>query len=249
MKYNQLIFQLFLFCFIIKSSLNRIPKQFVYIRDIDPTIKVDLKYYGEDNFIGRRVPHYKANKAIMTKEAAKALSKAQKIFLSKGYSIVVYDSYRPASSVKYFVEWMRDVNDTIRKKYHYPYVETKTDMEDKYIASRSGHSRGSTVDMSIIKVDKKLLTESVYEERVFNGKVYPFNNDNTIDCGTSYDLMDPASWADNNYMNFTDQQISNRNFIRKVMENSGFQILPEEWWHFTLKNEPYPDTYFDFDIQ
>ena len=249
MKYNQLIFQLFLFCFIIKSSLNRIPKQFVYIRDIDPTIKVNLKYYGEDNFIGRRVPHYKANIGIMTKEAAKALSKAQKTFLSKGYSIVVYDAYRPDSSVKYFVEWMNDVNDTIRKKYHYPYVETKADMVDVYIASRSGHSRGSTVDMSIIEVDKELLAKSVYEERIFNDKVYPFNNDNTIDCGTSFDLMDPASWADNNYMNFTDIQISNRNFIKKVMENSGFEVLPEEWWHFTLKDEPYPDTYFDFDIE
>ena len=249
MKYNQLIFQLFLFCFIIKSSLNRIPKEFAYINDIDPTIKVNLKYYGKDNFIGRRVPHYKANIGIMTKEAAKALSKAQKQFLSKGYSIVVYDAYRPDSSVKYFVEWMNDVNDTIRKKYHYPYVETKADMVDVYIASRSGHSRGSTVDLSIIEVDKELLTKSVYEERIFNDKVYPFNNDNTIDCGTSFDLMDPASWADNNYMNFTDIQISNRNFIRKVMENSGFEVLPEEWWHFTLKNEPYPDTYFDFDIQ
>ena len=249
MKYNQLIFQLFLFCFIIKSSLNRIPKEFVYINDIDPTIKVNLKYYGKDNFIGRRVPHYKANIGIMTKEAAKALSKAQKTFLSKGYSIVVYDAYRPDSSVKYFVEWMNDVNDTIRKKYHYPYVETKADMVDVYIASRSGHSRGSTVDMSIIEVDKELLAKSVYEERIFNDKVYPFNNDNTIDCGTSFDLMDPASWADNNYMNFTDIQISNRNFIRKVMENSGFEVLPEEWWHFTLKDEPYPDTYFDFDIE
>ena len=144
---------------------------------------------------------------------------------------------------------MKDVNDTIRKKYHYPYVERKADMVDIYISSRSGHSRGSTVDMSIIKIDKKLLKESVYEERVFNGKVYPFNNDNTIDCGTSFDLMDPASWSFNNTMNFTDQQKANRNLIRLVMESEGFKVLSEEWWHFTLRDEPYPDTYFDFDIQ
>lgn len=246
---KNIIFKIFLFIFIFKSFLNKLPKGFVYINDIDKTIKVNLKYYGEDNFMGRRVPHYKANKGIMTEEAAKALAKAQKKFLSKGYSIVVYDAYRPDSSVKYFVEWMKDVNDTIRKKYHYPYVERKADMVDIYISSRSGHSRGSTVDMSIIKIDKKLLKESVYEERVFNGKVYPFNNDNTIDCGTSFDLMDPASWSFNNTMNFTDQQKANRNLIRLVMESEGFKVLSEEWWHFTLRDEPYPDTYFDFDIQ
>ena len=144
---------------------------------------------------------------------------------------------------------MYDADDIKRKKYHYPYVEKKIDMVDIYIASRSGHSRGSTVDMSIIKLDKKLLKESVYEERIFNGKVYPFNNDNTIDCGTSYDLMDPASWADNNYMDFTDEQKNNRHFIRQVMESVGFKILPEEWWHFSLIDEPYPDTYFDFDVE
>ena len=246
---NKIIFKLFLFCFIIKSSLNRLPKGFAYINDIDKSIKVNLKYYREDNFMGRRVPHYKANKGIMTENAAWALAKAQRKFLSKGYSIVVYDAYRPDSSVKYFVEWMNDPNDTIRKKYHYPYVEKKADMVDIYIASRSGHSRGSTVDMSLIKADKKLLKDSVYEERIFNGKVYPFNNDNTIDCGTSFDLMDPASWSFNNTMNFTNEQKTNREFIRVVMESVGFKVLAEEWWHFTLKNEPFPDTYFDFDIE
>ena len=231
------------------SSQKELPKGFVYINDLDKSIIVNLKYFGKDNFIGKRVPHYKSNKGILTKEAAGALIKAQKIFNSKGYSIVIYDAYRPASSVKYFVEWMNDKNDMIRKKYHYPYIKEKIDMMDIYINSKSGHSNGSTVDMSIIKLDKELLNESIYEERIFNDKIYPFNNDNTIDCGTSFDLMDPASWADNNYFNFTEEQKNNRKLIRDVMESVGFKVVPEEWWHFTLKNEPYPDKYFDFEIE
>ena len=235
--------------FLVIKTLNSLPNGFVYIEDIDNSIRVNLKYYTKDNFIGRRVPHYRANKGIMTKDAAIALSKAQKKFLAKGYSIVIYDAYRPASSVKYFTEWMEDESDNIRKKYHYPYVGLKNDMKDIYIASKSGHSRGSTVDMTIIKLDNKLLTESVYEERIFNGKVYPFNDDNTIDCGTSYDLMDPASWSDNNPIDFTDEQKNNRELIKTIMESSGFKVLPEEWWHFSLVEETFPDTYFDFDIQ
>jgi len=208
-----------------------------------------LKYFSKDNFTGDIVPHYKANRGIMTKEAAIALSKAQKKFLEKGYSIVIYDAYRPSSSVQYFVEWMNDKNNTKRKKFNYPYIEKKIDMKDIYINSVSGHSRGSTIDLSIIDKNKILLKDSIYEERTFNGKIFPFNNDNTIDCGTSFDLMDPASWSFNNKYDFTEEQKNNRKFIRDIMESEGFKVLDEEWWHFTLKNEPYPDQYFDFEIQ
>ena len=208
-----------------------------------------MKYFSKDNFTGDIVPHYKANRGIMTKEAAIALSKAQKKFLEKGYSIVIYDAYRPSSSVQYFVEWMNDKNNIKRKKFNYPYIEKKIDMKDIYINSVSGHSRGSTIDLSIIDKNKILLKESIYEERTFNGKIYPFNNDNTIDCGTSFDLMDPASWSFNNKYDFTEEQKNNRKFIRDIMESEGFKVLDEEWWHFTLKNEPYPEQYFDFEIQ
>ena len=208
-----------------------------------------MKYFSKDNFTGDIVPHYKANRGIMTKEAAIALSKAQKKFLEKGYSIVIYDAYRPSSSVQYFVEWMNDKNNTKRKKFNYPYIEKKIDMKDIYINSVSGHSRGSTIDLSIIDKNKILLKDSIYEERTFNGKIFPFNNDNTIDCGTSFDLMDPASWSFNNKYDFTEEQKNNRKFIRDIMESEGFKVLDEEWWHFTLKNEPYPDQYFDFEIQ
>ena len=249
MIFNHSIIKSFLFFILMNFILNKLPSGFVYINDVDKSIIVNLKYYTKDNFIGERVPHYKANKGILTKKAAIALSKAQEKFLSKGYSIVVYDSYRPASSVRYFVDWMNDPNDTKRKKYHYPYVENKIDMKDEYISSKSGHSKGSTVDMTIIDVNKQLLKESVYHEREFNGKKYPFNDDNTIDCGTSYDLMDPASWSFNNYFDFTEEQKNNRELIRSVMESVGFKVLDSEWWHFTLENEPFPDEYYDFDIE
>ena len=168
-----LIIKFLLFFISISSSKGDLPKGFVYIKDIDPSIIINLKYFTTDNFIGRRVPHYKANKGIMTKEAAIALSKAQKKFIAKGYTIVIYDSYRPDSSVKYFVEWMNDANDTIRKKFHYPYIKEKKDMVDIYIASRSGHSHGSTVDMSLIELGKELLTESVYEKEFLMEKYIP----------------------------------------------------------------------------
>ena len=105
------------------------------------------------------------------------------------------------------------------------------------------------IDLTIIDLKKNLLIESNYEERIFNGKIYPYNNDNTIDCGTSFDLMDPASWADNNTYDFTEEQKNNRELIRNIMESEGFKVLKEEWWHFTLINEPFPDTYFDFEIE
>ena len=231
------------------SKNKKLHEGFVYIDEIDNSIIVNLKYFTKDNFIGEKIPHYKVNRGIMTKEAAIALSKAQKKFLEKGYSIVIYDAYRPSSSVKYFSEWMKEQNNTKRKKFHYPYIEKKSDMANVYINEISGHSRGSTIDMTIIDLKKTLLKESIYEERIFNGKIYPYNNDNTIDCGTSFDLMDPASWSDNNIFNFTEEQKKNRKFIKDIMESEGFKILKEEWWHFTLKNEPFPNDYFDFEIE
>ena len=231
------------------SKNKKLHEGFVYIDEIDNSIIVNLKYFTKDNFVGEIIPHYKVNRGIMTKETAIALSKAQKKFLGKGYSIVIYDAYRPSSSVNYFSEWMKDQNNIERKKFHYPYIEKKSDMANVYINEISGHSRGSTIDMTIIDLKKTLLKESIYEERIFNGKIYPYNNDNTIDCGTSFDLMDPASWSDNNIFNFTEEQKKNRKFIKDIMESEGFKILKEEWWHFTLKNEPFPNDYFDFEIQ
>lgn len=252
MKKCQIFFLLILINFLVNVN-SILPDGFVYVQDIDSTIQVNLKYFTEDNFIGRKIPNYYANKAILTKEAAIALSKAQKYFLSLGYSIVIYDSYRPQSSVNYFVKWMNDSEDLKRKSYHYPYV-SKEEMKGVYVATKSGHSKGSTVDLTLIPVDKVPQKIAIKKTRKFGGKEYPFLDDGTIDCGTSFDLMDPLSHGDNELLNIFDPDggynyMENRELIKKGMSKAGFQVLEEEWWHFTLINQPYPDTYFDFPVE
>ncbi len=230
-----------------------LPQGFVYVQDIDPTIQVNLKYYSEDNFIGRIIPGYHANKAILTKEAAKALSLAQRQFLKLGYSILIYDCYRPQTAVDYFVKWMNDESDLLRKKYHYPYV-TKEEMKGVYVATKSGHSKGSTVDITLIKTGKSIQKVSTKKVRVFDGKEYPLLDHGTIDCGSSFDLMDPLSHGNDPRLDVIDSEggynyKENRDLIKNVMTEAGFKVLEEEWWHFTLKNEPYPNNYFDFPVE
>ncbi len=224
-----------------------LPHGFTYIRDLDPTIRVNLKYYNGDNFIGWRIPGYNANRGILTLQAAVALSKAQAIFDRDGYSILVYDSYRPQQSVDYFVNWIKNVDDERNKPFYYPRVDKRTFIEEGYVASRSGHSRGSTLDMTIIKKDLKHLERAQREMRNFYGIVLPFMNDNSVDTGTGFDLMDEASHGENNIVSA--EHKANREYIRKVMESVGFRVLAEEWWHFTLRDEPFKNTYFNFTVE
>lgn len=229
---------------LLQHNMNALPEGFAYL---DPSITVNLKYFSKDNFIGEVIPSYKRNVGIMTKQAADALLKAQKKFNENGYSIVVYDAYRPQTAVDYFVKWMDDEKDTKRKAYHYPYVKDKRSMKGVYIAAKSGHSHGSTVDLTIIKNDKKLNRICNYEARTFGDKKYPFLHDNTVDCGTGFDLMDPISHPTSTLV--TQEQMDMRNYIAEVMRSCGFKVLPEEWWHFTLVDEPFPETYFDFPVE
>lgn len=202
---------------------------------------------GTDNFIGDVIPGYKANKAIMTKQAAEALAKAQKKFKEQGYSILIYDTYRPQKAVTYFMDWIKNKPDEKRKQYHFPRVEKKNLIAEGYVAEHSGHSKGSTIDMTIIKEGEHFEKVAIPEKRTFNGVELPFLKDNSIDCGTSFDLMDIASHGENDYI--TGEYKKNRDYIKQVMESVGFKVLKEEWWHFTLNNEPYPSTYFDFDVE
>lgn len=238
----------------ITLSSQKIPEGFANVNDhsvltdtpAEHEIIVNLKYFSEDNFIGRMIPGYKKNVGIMTVEAVRALNEAQKKFNKLGYTIVLYDAYRPQEAVSYFVEWMSDESDTLRKKEHYPYIDKKSDMKDIYVASKSGHSRGSTIDMSIIEIGKELSKTTKYKPRPFNDKVYPYLKDGTVDCGTSFDLMDPMSHRNNTIV--SEDQFANRQLIEKIMVDCGFVPLPEEWWHFTLDNEPYKDKYFEFPV-
>ena len=229
------------------NSITTLPDGFVYIHDVDPSIMVNLKYTTNDNFLGYPIPGYLANKSIMTKECAEALKKAQEIFISYGYSILIYDSYRPQRAVDEFLSWMTTSDDQSRKLQHYPRVDKKDLIEKGYVASKSGHSKGSTVDLTLVKLGTTISEYSTYEVRNFNGIELPFLDDGSVDMGTSFDLMDEASHGENNVV--FEEHNANRNFLKEVMEQVGFRVLPEEWWHFTLKDEPYPDTFFDFPVE
>ncbi|MBP0905127.1 M15 family metallopeptidase [Mariniflexile gromovii] len=215
----------FLFAFFCFGMFAQLPQGFVYVKTIIPDLKVDLKYNTENNFVGKRVDGYQSNKLILTKESALALKKVQKALLDKNLCLKVYDGYRPQRAVNHFMAWAKDLNDTINKANYYPDVDKLNLFAEDYIAKRSGHSKGSTVDVTII-----------------DG-----NTGEPLDMGSAYDFFGKASWTD--YNNITDTQKANRKLLLEVMTKHGFVNFYKEWWHYTLKNEPFPNTYFDFPVK
>jgi D-alanyl-D-alanine dipeptidase len=201
----------------------RLPEGFVYVKDVIPYIHLDVRYYTDKNFIGSRIDGYNAPVAILTVEAAEALKKACEIFYQKGYIVTIYDAYRPQKAVEHFVRWSEDESDTRMKEIYYPNLH-KSYLIGNFISSKSGHSRGSTVDMSLLDLEGK-----------------------EVDMGGYFDLFDSLSYYENSKI--TDIQRENRKLLREVMVECGFIPSNGEWWHFRLDNEPYPDTYFDFDVE
>ena len=183
----------------------------------------DLRYYSPYNFTGHIIRGYKAPVAYMTKEALQALAVAATDLRAQGYRILVWDSYRPQKAVDHFVEWINDPNDPGNKSF-YPTLQKSDLIAGDYIMPKSGHTRGSTIDLTIIKQDGSF-----------------------VDMGGTFDLFSPISHPD--YKKITKKQKKNRQILRDAMVKAGFKPLDSEWWHFTLKNEPYPDTYFNFDVE
>ena len=210
----------FFFCIVCCSKL---PPGFVYINDIDESIKIDLRYSTTNNFTGHIIEGYKSNMAIISYTAAKSLVQVQNDLKKKNLSLKIFDAYRPQMSVNYFIKWSNDLVDTINKSLYYPKIKKSQLFPMGYIAERSGHSRGSTVDLTII--DNKTNKE--------------------LDMGTLYDFFGPESSTD--FSNITDNQMSNRLLLLKVMTKNGFKNYPMEWWHYTLVPEPF-DSYFNFVI-
>jgi len=200
---------------------NNLEDGFVYLNDTDDNIIVDLKYYSTQNFTGQFVEGYLSNTAILTKESALALSNAQDDFNKLGYSLILYDAYRPQRSVDFFVQWSKNPYDTINKRIYYPDIKKSELFELGYIASKSGHSRGSTVDVSLIEI----------------------STNKVLDMGTIFDYFGIESHTFFN--DISEKQKSNRLILYEIMSNNGFKNYSKEWWHFTLKNEPY-QKYFDF---
>ena len=183
----------------------------------------DIRYYSPNNFTGNKIRGYKAPKPYMTKEALSALSKAAEDLRGQGYRLLIWDAYRPQKAVDNFVEWINNPNDEGDKTF-YPDLQKSDLIAGVYIMPKSGHTRGSTVDLTIIKKDGSF-----------------------VDMGGTFDLFSEVSHPD--YKQLTDEQKNNRKILHDAMIKAGFNGLDSEWWHFTLKDEPYQDTYFDFDVE
>ena len=215
------IFIITLLIFFSSFFNNNLEDGFVYLKDIDDSIIVDLKYYSNENFTGQYVEGYLSNNAILTKESALALSDAQDDFNKLGYTLILYDAYRPQRAVDFFVQWSNNSYDTINKRIYYTNIKKSELFEFGYIAYKSGHSRGSTVDVSLIEISTNKL----------------------LDMGTIFDYFGIESHTF--FDDISEKQKSNRLILYEIMSNNGFKNYSKEWWHFTLKNEPY-QKYFDF---
>ena len=237
-------------CLCLALSNQARNKGFVYIHEIDPTIIISARYAGTENFIGDIVDGYEENKniAIMTKKTALALKKVQKDVNKDEYSLVIYDAYRPQHAVDHFVTWGKDIADQVTKHKYYPRIDKKTVFELGYVNARSQHSRGSTVDVTLIKTGKKIQRIKTKNRKLTDGTTVMFLDDGTVDMGTSFDLFDLASRYSSTLVSADARK--NRTYLRTVMERHGFKGCGNEWWHFLLINEPYPkdqdSSYFNF---
>ncbi|MEU2725772.1 M15 family metallopeptidase [Streptomyces smyrnaeus] len=224
------------------------PEEFVALRDVAPTIRQDIRYFTEHNFVGERIDGYRRPMCIVTEDTAKALARAQRSLLRRGYTLKVYDCYRPQRAVDHFVRWAEDLDDEKMKREFYPRVEKNRLFEDGYIAEKSGHSRGSTVDITVVELPAKPTRpyrpgEPLVPCYAPQDERFP---DNSVDMGTGFDCFDTLSHTDD--PRITEEQRSNRQLLKTTLERQGFTNLPEEWWHFTHKPETFPDTYFDFPV-
>ena len=197
---------------------------FVVLSEVVPDAILEIRYYSTYNFVGERIDGYEMPCALMTREAAEALKAVADDLRAQGYRLKIFDAYRPQMGVDHFMRWAES-NDTRMKKYFYPEIDKSRIIPEGYVAVKSGHSRGSTVDLTLF--DMKTGKE--------------------VDMGGTFDYFGEKSHPD--YKKITKTQYKNRMILREAMLRHGFKPLEEEWWHFTLKDEPYPDTYFTFPVR
>ncbi len=212
----------FLFCLPL-TAFAGLPEGFVYLKDVDATIVTDVRYATSNNFVGKKVDGYQAKKIVISREAAEALKKVQADLKSEGYGLKVFDAYRPQRAVNHFMRWVRDRNDQKTKAKYYPDIEKSTLAGGGYISGRSSHSRGSTVDLTLVKTGK-----------------------GEVDMGTNFDYFGPESSHQSSRV--TPAQRANRERLRAAMSRGGFGSYHKEWWHYTLRNEPFSRA-FDFPVK
>ena len=205
----------------VKSTL---PEGFVYALDAVPGCLEDAKYAGCDNFMGRPAAGYDAPRVVVSREVAEGLKRAGERFAQMGYTMLLYDGYRPQRAVDDFAAWGKDTQDQKRKAVHYPRIEKADMFRLGYVALRSGHSRGGAIDLTLVE------TATGRE----------------LDMDGYFDFMDPTSGY--GAEGVSEEGTRNRELLHRVMVESGFKGISGEWWHFIIQPEPYPDTYFDFPI-
>ena len=211
--------------------------QFVNLADAVPDAILEIRYYSTYNFVGARVDGYEEPVALLTRQAADSLRAVSDDLLKQGYRLKIFDAYRPQCAVDHFMRWAADVNDTLMKPYFYPKVPRDKLFELGYILEKSGHTRGSTVDLT--------LFDMATEKEVDMGGTFDwFGRESHPDYGG-----DPQTGKYKGNAPITAEQFHNRMILREAMMRHGFQPLDEEWWHFTLKNEPFPNTYFTFPVK
>jgi D-alanyl-D-alanine dipeptidase len=247
-----------------------LPAGFVHADTVITDLQVHLRYRTNDNFMGVPVDGYECERLILTQAAVEALATVQEALRPMGLSLLVYDGYRPQRAVDHFVRWAQDLGDQANKAAYYPDVDKSQLFAEGYIAAKSGHSRGSTVDLTIASLcegesaDLKVRPTGNAQAPSADLKVRPTgaagdkksigttNNPSSdacapLDMGTPWDHFGPESWP--SYPGVTPQQRANRLLLRQLMMAAGFKPLKEEWWHFTLADEPFPDSYFDFPVE
>lgn len=206
------------------KEITKDPSGFVLISDYVPGVIQEIRYHSTYNFVGERIDGYEEPVALITIEAARALKSVANEMNVQGYRLKVFDAYRPLCAVKHFVLWGIEDQDIRMKPYFYPELQKQELFSGGYIASRSSHTRGSTVDLTLLEMA--------------TGK--------ELDMGSPFDLFSGISHPDSRQV--TDEQYANRMTLRSVMVRNGFEPIDCEWWHFTLQDEPYPDTYFEFPV-
>lgn len=204
---------------------NKLPAGFVYLDEVIPEAQYQIRYYSKYNFTGAPVSGYKAPLAISTRAAATALKKVSDDLAGKGYILRIYDAYRPQKAVNRFVEWSQDASDLKNKALYYPQLNKANLFKLGFIAKKSGHSRGSTIDLTL--ADKKTGT--------------------LVDMGSPFDFFGEISYYNTSLVSTAQHQ--NRKILKDAMVKQGFKPYSKEWWHFTLINEPYPAKYFNFDVE
>ena len=209
----------------VKVSPTDDSSQFVTLTDVVPDAILEIRYFGTYNFVGTRIDGYLEPTALLTRQAADSLRAVSDDVMQQGYRLKIYDAYRPQQAVDHFVRWAQDVADTLMKTYFYPDLDKSVLFEQEYIYERSGHTRGSTVDLTL----------------------FDMQTEKELDMGGTFDWFGIESHPD--YTDITPEQFEHRMILRRAMLRHGFKPLDTEWWHFTLRDEPFPDTYFTFPVR